>query len=247
MKDVFIADAHLRHPDDENYRRLMAFLSEERGRIRTLYLLGDIFEFWVGYRHVAFSAYVPVLEELRRVRQSGTEIVYVEGNHDFHMGPYFAETLDCRILPDGGSIDLDGTPAFVSHGDLVNPHDRGYRLWRGVLRSRILQKMIGVFPPDWIWGIAAWAGRQSGKKHAAKQARWIPREMLRSHAARRFAEGFEAVVTGHFHSPLLERSDGKTLVSLGDWLHQYSYAVWDGGQFTLRTYPGAKSEKRQTG
>jgi UDP-2,3-diacylglucosamine hydrolase len=237
MRDVFIADAHLRLPTDENYRRLLAFLDEEKGRIRTLYLLGDIFEFWVGYRHVAFSAYVPLLEELRKLRQSGTEIVYVEGNHDFHMGPYFAEILQCRILPDGGSIDLDGTPVFIAHGDLVNPHDRGYRTWRRVLRSRILQTMIGVFPPDWIWGIAAWAGRQSGKKHASRRARWIPRDMLRAHAALRFSEGFRAVVTGHFHTPLLEQEEEGVLLSLGDWLTQYSYAVWEDGKFTLRTYP----------
>ncbi len=236
MKDVFIADAHLRHPDDESYRRLLAFLAEERGRIRTLYLLGDIFEFWVGYRHVAFSAYVPMLEELRRLRRSGTKIVYVEGNHDFHMGPYFVETLQCRVLPDGGGIDLDGTPVYIAHGDLANPDDRGYLLWRRVLRSRILHKMIGVFPPDWIWGIAAWAGRQSMKKHAGRRERWVPREMLHTHAAQRFSEGFAAVVTGHFHSPLLERSDQGTLVSLGDWLHHSCYAVWEDGHFTLRTY-----------
>jgi UDP-2,3-diacylglucosamine hydrolase len=71
MRDVFIADAHLLDPADENYRRLLAFLDGLRGETRTLYLLGDIFEFWVGYRHVVFAPYVPLLEALRRLREGG--------------------------------------------------------------------------------------------------------------------------------------------------------------------------------
>ena len=105
MRDLFIADAHLLAPQDANYRRLLEFLRAQRGRTRTLVLLGDIFEFWIGYRYCVFSAYVPLLEALRELREAGARIVYVEGNHDFHLGPYFAETLGCDILPDGGVIE----------------------------------------------------------------------------------------------------------------------------------------------
>ena len=236
MRDVFLADAHLRHPSDENYRRLLSFLAEQRGRTRTLYLLGDIFSFWVGYRNVVFSAYVPVLEALRKLREGGTQIVYVEGNHDFHLGPYFRDVLGSRILPDGGAVDLDGLRISIEHGDLINPKDAGYRLWRRVLRSLPLRMLMRLAPPDLTWAIADWADRQSAKKHAAKRKRWIPREMLLEHASRRFAEGYGATVTGHFHVPLLEESNGRTLLAVGDWIEQYSYAVWENGKFGLYKY-----------
>ena len=133
MKDIFLADAHLLNPADSNYQRLLHFLDSQGEEIRTLYLLGDIFEFWVGYRSAVFSSYVPLLEALRRLRRQGVEIVYVEGNHDFHLGPYFKEELGCRILPDGGSITIDGLKVYIGHGDLVDQEDKGYCLLRRCL------------------------------------------------------------------------------------------------------------------
>jgi UDP-2,3-diacylglucosamine hydrolase len=236
MRDIFIADAHLLDPAAENYRRLLAFLDSLRGNTRTLYLLGDVFEFWVGYRHVVFAPYVPLLEALRRLRQDGTEIVCVEGNHDFHLGPYFEEVLHCRVLPDGGGVEIDGRQVFIGHGDLVNPGDRGYRLLRRTLRSRPLRWLLQVVPPDWTWGIARWAGRQSRKGQATKKTNWLPEAMLTDHAKQLFSEGYAAVVTGHFHHPLLQETEGKAMVALGDWIDQFSYAVCEDGKFELHTF-----------
>ena len=95
-RDIFLADAHLLHPQQDNYQRLLGFLGAQRGQLRTLYILGDLFEFWVGYRHLIFAPYVPLLNALGDLQQAGTEIVYVEGNHDFHLGPYFRDTLRDR-------------------------------------------------------------------------------------------------------------------------------------------------------
>lgn len=239
MRDIFIADAHLRHPADANYRQLLAFLDEQRGRLRTLYLLGDIVEFWVGYRHVVFSPYIPLLEALRRLRRAGTAIVWVEGNHDFHLGPYLRDELGCRVLPDGGGIDLDGQRVYIAHGDLANPRDRSYRLLRRILRSAPLRGVMRLLPPDWTWAIAAWASRQSGKGHTAKRQRWVPQPLLTAHAERLFAEGYQAVVTGHFHAPWLHRTEQGTIVSLGDWIEQYSYALWEDGEFRLERFAPA--------
>lgn len=236
MRDLFIADAHLLDPADENYRKLLTFLREQGPQTRTLYLLGDIFEFWVGYRHTVFSAYVPLLEQLRRIREGGTDIVFVEGNHDFHLGPYFEQVLGCRVLPDGGTVEIDGLRVSLDHGDQLNPADRGYRLLRAVLRSRPLRGLIGLIPPDWSWALARRASRMSQKKRAAKRGRWNPRQVLLEHARRRFAEGADAVVTGHFHTPLFDRSEGKPLIALGDWITAYSYAVFEDGAFSLNQF-----------
>jgi UDP-2,3-diacylglucosamine hydrolase len=236
MRDLFLADAHLIDPADGNYRKMLDFLEKEAPGIRTLYLLGDIFEFWVGYRHSVFSAYVPLLESLRKLREKGTEIVFVEGNHDFHLGPYFEKTLGCRILPDGGAVEIDGLRVFVEHGDLVNAADRGYRLLRAFLRSRPARGILSLCPPDWSWAIARRASRLSQKKRPAKIRRWQPADLLKSHAHKRFEAGADAVVTGHFHTPVLHRSEGKTLVALGDWITQYSYAVFENGAFRLERF-----------
>jgi UDP-2,3-diacylglucosamine hydrolase len=133
-------------------------------------------------------------------------------------------------------VEIDGRRVFIGHGDLVNPGDHSYRLLRRTLRSRPLRWLLQVVPPDWTWGIARWAGRQSRKGQATKMTRWLPEAMLTAHAERLFREGFAAVVTGHFHHPLLQETDGKTMLALGDWIDQFSYAVCEDGKFELRTY-----------
>lgn len=235
MIDLFLADAHLRDPADANYRQLLAFLEQQQGRVRTLYLLGDIFEFWVGYRHVVFAPYVPLLEALYRLRQAGTEIVYVEGNHDFHLGPFFARTLGCSILPDGGAVTIDGQRIYLTHGDLIDPADHGYRRLRRLLRSRLVKTLIAIVPPDVTWAISRWGSRRSQARRGGRPS-YLPLPLLRRHAQRRFKEGCSAVVSGHFHLPCLETGVG-TLVALGDWISQYSYAKLENGVFSLHTWP----------
>jgi UDP-2,3-diacylglucosamine hydrolase len=233
MRDIFLADAHLLDPADANYRRLLAFLEKQRGEIGTLYLLGDIFEFWVGYRHTIFAPYVPLLETLRRLREAGTEIVYVEGNHDFHLGPYIEGTLGCTVLPDGGPVEIGGQRIFLAHGDLADPEDRGYRLLRSFLRSRAARWLMTRLSPNWTWAIALWAGRRSRERRAGGKEKVVPREKILDYARHYFGKGYDAVVMGHFHAPFLSETGIGTLVALGDWISQYSYAVFEDGRFRL--------------
>ena len=235
MTDLFLADAHLRDPSDANYRQLLAFLAKQEGKIRTLYLLGDIFEFWVGYRHVVFAPYVPLLNALHRLREAGSEIVYVEGNHDFHLGPFFSHTLGCRILADGGTVTIDGRRIYLTHGDLIDPADHGYRRLRRLLRGRLVQVLIALVPPDVTWAISRWGSRRS-KVRRGNRPPYLPLPLLRAHAQRRFSEGCSAVISGHFHLPCLETEENHTLLALGDWISQYSYATLEDGVFALHSW-----------
>jgi len=237
MRTLFLSDAHLRHPDDANYRRLMSFLDAQRGRLDRLCLLGDIFEFWTGYRHVAFCAYIPFLERIRRLKEEGTRIYYVEGNHDFDLGPLWQELTEGRLYPDGVRLEDPSGDIFMSHGDLVNSDDRGYRLLRACFRSPAVKVLKGIIPPDLTWSIADWAGRQSKNHHRPTDPKKLE-TLLRSHAAPWFDRGCRAVVTGHYHCPLLLQAEGgKTILSLGDWITQNSYALLEDGELKLLSYP----------
>ncbi len=233
MKDIFLADAHLVAPKDENYQTLLAFLSAQQGEIRTLYLLGDLFEFWAGNRRHIPAPYQPIVAALRQLHESGTEIIYVEGNHDFALGIHFCEAAGCRLLPDGGEVKVNGLRVHVAHGDLVNPDDHGYRLLRRTLRTPLLRLLLRLLPFPIIWGMARWGSSQSRKSHNEKTQRWVPEVMLTNYAKEKFEKGVDAVITGHFHAPLQREEGGKVLLALGDWIDQYSYAVYEKGQFKL--------------
>lgn len=236
MKDVFVADAHLSDPDSENFRRFLDFLEGLQGRTRTLFLLGDIFEFWIGYRHVVFAPYVPILDALRRLKENGTEIVYVEGNHDFHLGPWFEKVLEARIFPDGGEIEVDNLRLLIVHGDLIDTSDSGYRLLRRILRSLPFRMLKSLVPPDWAWSVARWGSRQSRKKHTSYNDSRNVEKMVSAYGEEKLAAGFDGVISGHFHTPFSRQVGTGTIVALGDWIDQYSYAVLEDGVFTLKTW-----------
>ena len=232
MRDLFIADAHLRHPEDRNYRALLSFLESQSGHIRTLYLLGDLFEFWLGFNHVVYADHIPILHRLSELHALGTRIVYVEGNHDFNLGPFFKQKLDCTVYPDGGEVEIDGQRIYLAHGDLVDPSDRGYRLLRSIFRSRIVRFFSGIVHPDTIWRFAAWASRNSSGKQGHVD-RPDCRSILIPYAKQLFDKGYNFVLTGHYHTPFIEQTDTGTLIALGDWIEQYSYAVYENGEFRL--------------
>jgi UDP-2,3-diacylglucosamine hydrolase len=238
MRAIFVADAHLRHPSDPNYRALLAFLEEQRGRTDLLVLLGDIFEFWIGKASVADN-HAPLIETLDRLRQQGTRLVYVEGNHDFHLGPVFTRQLKCQVMPDGGCIELDGKKIYLAHGDLANPEDIGYRLLRKLLRSRLVCGLIRILPCRLSTAIADWTGRQSRKLAVRRQRRWPDQDILPPYAEDILTNGHQVVITGHFHRPFHEKRGDGEHIALGDWLTQYSYAVYEDRTFSLTRYPAA--------
>lgn len=239
MRHIFIADAHLRAPADTNYRKLLRFLDTLPADTGTLYILGDLFEFWIGHRTVPYPHYLPVLDRFRGLVAQGVEIVYFEGNHDFHMGTFFEQTLRARIYTGPALLDLDGKKVFLCHGDEINGGDYGYRLLRFLFHSTLTRMLARVVPPALPSLIADRMGRSSRKHHAGRREKWDYAALVRAFAARKFEEGCDVVVTGHFHLPLFERDvRGRTLVSLGDWIEHFSYGEWMDGRITLKTFSG---------
>jgi UDP-2,3-diacylglucosamine hydrolase len=245
MRALFLADAHLRQPSDPNYRTLLAFLQEQCGRTDVLVLLGDIFEFWIGKATVA-AEHAPLIDALEHLQRQGTKLVYVEGNHDFHLGPVFTKRLNCQVLPDGGSIDLDGKKIYLAHGDLANPDDTEYHRLRKLLRSDLIRVLIRALPRRLLAAIGDWASHTSRKNAVTREHRWPAREILQPYADAILARGHQAIVTGHYHQPFHEKLGDGEHIALGDWLTQYSYAVYEDRAFSLRRYPTTASSDAPT-
>ncbi len=200
-----------------------------------LILLGDIFEFWIGKATVT-EDYAPLINALEHMHQQGTKLVYVEGNHDFHLGPIFTQRLGCQVFPDGGSIELDGKKVFLAHGDLANPDDTGYRLLRKLLRSGLVRFLLRTLPNRLLMKIGDRAGYESRKSSGEKRRNCPAREILQPYAEVILAAGHQAIVTGHYHQPFHAKLGDGELIALGDWITQYSYAVYEDQTFTLKSY-----------
>lgn len=235
----FVSDTHFTyHSRDEVEREkraaFLSFLENARGAER-LYLAGDIFDFWFEYRHVVPAHYTDILRGLARLRESGTRILLMRGNHDGWYGRHLVDTCGIELLPDVVDIDLQGRRIRLTHGDLALPGDIGYKILRLVIRSRPVVFLAGLLHPDLLYGFAGFFSRASkGITHAKTEAH---ARRLRETAPRRFFEtGNDVFVMGHIHLPCLDEHGDRLFVILGDWETHRSLLRLEDGRFSLEFY-----------
>lgn len=234
MNAVFIADAHLQQPADANYQALLNFLDHQADGLDALFLLGDIFEFWIGYRHAVFADHLPLLARLQDLASSGCQLFYVEGNHDFNLASFFNNHLNCTVITDSQIIDWDNRKIFICHGDLANPANHSYRLLRRFWRSRLLRLIAAAVPADLAWKIGNSLCKLS---HRHKKPAQDPSPLVLAYARRCLQQGADSFICGHFHFPLQTEADGHPVIVVGDWISQFSYLQLTDGQFRLCYFP----------
>ncbi len=242
MTAIFISDIHLREPESVKTGLVIRFLQEKASRFEEIFILGDLFDVWPATSPYLIEKYEPVLSVLRNLVKGGHRIHYFEGNHDFHLGSYFSEELGIQVYPNHRSFKLSDYNVFITHGDLGNPRDIGYRLLRGFLRQRATRAFIRTLPQSWVDAI----GQKSSHLSRDYQAR-LPhkengvREIYRNYALKLFQKGYDVVMTGHTHIPDDMRVDvnGRQCryLNTGDWVKHFSYVEFDGKDFYTRTHP----------
>lgn len=138
MITLFISDLHLSGERPETIRLFLDFLGNEARQADRLYILGDLFEAWLG-DDVILPEYQPVIEALKALNDSGTEVLVMHGNRDFLLGEGFEQMSGCRLIDDPHRIELNGSPTLLMHGDLLCTDDHAYQALRQQLRD-----------PEWI-------------------------------------------------------------------------------------------------
>lgn len=238
MRTIFIADAHLVAPTERNYRLLLQFFRELEGNTETLFIMGDLFDFWLGFPSNPFHQFDDVLAALQSLVHSGCRLVYFEGNHDFHVGAIFSQQLGAEVHTGPAVFNMQGRRLYLCHGDQINRDDRGYRLLRLFLHSRLAASAVNYVAPGVVLRIKGFLQRISRAGYRTKQERWDYREIIRSFARTIREQGCDGLVTGHFHLAFCEELDAApfTLLSLGDWMEQFTYGELSAGKLSLHTY-----------
>jgi UDP-2,3-diacylglucosamine hydrolase len=238
MRTIFLADAHLVDPSDRNYRLLLRFLRELEGNTEALFIMGDLFDFWLGFPSSPLRQFDELLAALQSLVQSGCRLVYFEGNHDFHLGANFRQRLGAEVHTGPAVITLQGRRLFLCHGDQINCRDHGYRLLRLLLHNRLAAVLVNYVAPYVALRVRARLQRASRAGYQAKLQRWNYREIIRTFARSVREEGCDGLVTGHFHLAFCEQLDGSpfSILSLGDWMEQFTYGEITDGNLSLKTY-----------
>ena len=240
MALMFISDLHLDDNRPETTAEFLAFLEARCHGIEALYILGDLFEAWIGDDD---DAELPtrIRGALRACNASGTRLFVQHGNRDFLLGAGFADDIGAQLLPDHAIIDCLGEPTLLMHGDLLCTRDTDYLAFRAQAHNPLWQQQMLAQPLAVRRAIAENARQAS----MARQQQLIgagqldaitdvtPEEVLAT--MRRF--GVRRLIHGHTHRPARHALDidGQPAerIVLGDWYTQASHLLAADGQLSL--------------
>lgn len=195
---IVVADAHLDGFNKE-LEHFLAFLSSlQNSSIRTLYILGDLFNIWLGTPKMQLKHQTPVIEAFQELRDLGVSMKYVEGNRDYFLSPLYLNAPFAEIASEYAQAGVGNTRIYFSHGDLVNVHDRQYRLWRRFSRNRIIYTGFKCLPRS----IAVYLVHQLEQKLRGTNQRQkvsFPTQTCKTYARNLLLAGYDVVILGHFH------------------------------------------------
>lgn len=229
MATLFISDLHLEGARPEIGAQFLAFLEQEASRAEALYILGDLFEYWLGDDDPN-SHYADMKSAIRSVSDSGVPVFFMHGNRDFLIGERFAAETNVRLLEDPHRVELYGQDVLLSHGDALCTDDLKYQEVRTVTRNPAWQAMMLKKPLEERQAIARQA-RVDSMAHGGSIDPEISdvnqgavEQLLRKHNVR-------TLLHGHTHRPAVHRFelDGAPAlrIVLGDWYEQGSVVRWD--------------------
>lgn len=234
----FVSDAHLGADSEAveapRRERFHEFLRSLHGRAESLYVIGDLFDFWFEYRTAIPRRTFATLAVLAELRRSGTGIHYLNGNHDFWLGPFLSHEMGFETHDHAVTLATQGRRLWLHHGDGLVGGDLGYRMLKAVIRHPASIGLYRFLHPDLGIPLARFVSHGSRKSRPTR--RFDSDRLWREVALPRFAEGYDAVLIGHFHQVLERREDGRELFVLGDWIDHFTYAKLENGKLTLERW-----------
>ena len=245
MSTLFISDLHLDSTRPAITALFGRFLRQEAMQATALYILGDLFEAWVGDDDPS-EVGACVASALHEVAGAGVPVCFMRGNRDFLVGTDYARRSGFRILPDPAIVMLHGKPVLLTHGDVLCSGDTAYQTFRAQTRNPAWQAQFLAQPLQARLAFAAQA-RAASQAHQAQlreggnDVRFeAVTDVTPATVEATFARfGIDTMIHGHTHRPALHEVtvDGRSCrrIVLGDWYEQGSVLRADADGFHLHS------------
>jgi len=240
----FLSDFHLGAPNAEKSlereKRIIRFLNSIKDHAETIFILGDLFDFWFEYKKVVPKGYTRILGKLAELTDSGISIHFFVGNHDMWMKDYFQKELNIQVYFEPTPFEFSGKKFLIGHGDGLGPGDKGYKFIKKIFRSPISQWLFGILPPYLGMGIADFFSRKSRAQTGntdevflGEEKEWLiiyAKEILQK-------KHYDYFIFGHRHLPIDQLlHNNSRYINLGDWIKYFTYASFDGNTITLQSH-----------
>lgn len=229
---VFLADVHLEAGGGPRTRSFIRFLSEFCNAGDKLYVLGDLFDLWLGRGHERRQGYTEVLAAITKAVSRGIELNMLPGNRDFLMSVEIETACGACVLPEEFELTIDDRRWLLCHGDRFCTADRGYQRLRWFLHSRLLRFIVGCLPLS-VRRLIAGPIRKRSQADIAKKTDnrmgLVDDELLR-----RINGGIDTIICGHVHSKQERDIGAGRLFVLGSWEDTAEVLVYRRGEWEWR-------------
>ena len=206
----------------------------------TLFLLGDLFDFWFEYKKAVPKGFVRVLGKLAELSDRGIKIHFFVGNHDLWMRDYFEEELNITVYHKPTEFSFNNKTFFIGHGDGLGPHDKGYKRMKKVFTNPISKWLYRWLHPDIGIKLAQYLSLKNKLISGEEDVKYLgeEKEWLAQYCKMKLAEKhYNFFIFGHRHLPLeIELSNNSSYINTGDWITHFSYGEFDGEQLLLKYY-----------
>ncbi len=243
-KIFFASDFHLGVPNHEvsvtREKKIIAWLDSIKNEAHTIYLLGDIFDFWFEYKHAIPKGHIRLQGKLAELRDAGIPIVFFTGNHDMWMFDYFPKELGIPVYRDPLVLEVGSQRLLIGHGDGLGPGDHTYKILKKFFNSSFCQWLFARLHPNLGIGIAnRWSKssrltnmkREDGYQGNEKEFLWVYCNEIEQ------KQHHDYYIFGHRHLPLdLPIGEHSRYINLGEWVNFSTYAVYDGKTVALKTF-----------
>jgi len=239
MARLFVSDVHLHALAPQAIEQFLDFLSTHAAAAEALYILGDLFEAWVGDDDRE-PANERVCRALRALSAGGVACFALHGNRDFLLGRGFCERSGCRLLSDPVIAQLDGERVLLTHGDALCTDDHSYQELRSIVRESAWQRRFLALPRAHRELLADEA-RAGSRRHTSRTVPYVMDTNAAAVTAAFRAARVRRMIHGHTHRPAVHdlEIDGARAqrIVLGAWYEQGSYLYWERGSYQLRALP----------
>ncbi len=238
MKTYFISDAHLGlgTKDEERAKesRLIQFLDHIAHDVDQLFIVGDLFDAWFEYRTVIPKGFHRFFAKVSELTDRGVPIHYLAGNHDYWMRDFFRDELGMNTHYEPFDVWIDDKRIYIHHGDGLAANDTGYLILKKLFRSRLNIWLYSWLHPDIGLAFAKSTSKRSRQHTSGKD--YGEGDAMMGFAQEKIDEGYDIVVMGHRHRPVIRQLGKGTYINLGDWIEHNTFAELEGGCITLKTW-----------
>ena len=243
-KIYFSSDNHLGAPTSKaslpREKKFVKWLDEIKKDAAAIFLLGDLFDFWFEYKTVVPKGFVRTLGKLAEISDSGIPVYFFVGNHDLWMNDYFEKELNITTYRDVKEFSFNGKSFLIGHGDGKGPYDKGYKRMKKIFEFSFSKWLYRWLHPDIGVRLAQYLSVKNKLISGDEDKNFLGdhKEWLALYAKKKLeTKHFDYFIFGHRHLPLeIKVGDNSTYFNLGDWINHYTYGVFDGTKFCLKTY-----------